>query len=179
MRDVSYRVALGGIVSSLCLLCMFLSGIMPMFYLILPMIAGILLMIIAEEVSLSWAWLTYISVGILSLFITADKEASLVFIMIFGHFPIIRLHLEKIKLKVLRWLIKLVIFNTCAVSFFYVTVYVFGIQQMLEEMNEFGRYGAVILLTLCNIIFVLYDLNLYLMYNIYKIKFMPLLRKKR
>ncbi len=179
MRNVSYRVALGGIVSSLCLLCMFLSGIMPMFYLILPMIAGILLMIIAEEVSLSWAWLTYISVGILSLFITADKESALVFIMIFGHFPIIRLHLEKIKFKILRWLIKLVIFNACALSFFYVTVYIFGIKQMLEEMNEIGRYGAVILLILCNIIFVLYDLNLYLMYSIYKVKFMPLLRKKR
>lgn len=179
MRDISYRVALGGIVSSLCLLCMFLAGIMPMFYLILPMIAGILLMIIAEEVNLSWAWLTYIAVGILSLFITADKEASLVFIMIFGHFPIIRLHLEKIKLKILRWLIKLAIFNACAVSFFYVTVYIFGIREMLEEMNEYGNYGAVILLVLCNIIFVLYDLNLYLMYSIYKIKFMPLLRKKR
>ncbi|MCM1133126.1 MAG: hypothetical protein NC340_06605 [Ruminococcus flavefaciens] len=179
MRDISYRVALGGIVSSLCLLCMFLSGIMPMFYLILPMIAGILLMIIAEEVNLSWAWLTYIAVGILSLFITADKEASLVFIMIFGHFPIIRLHLEKIKLGALRWLIKLIIFNICAVSFFYVTVYIFGIQQMLEEMNEMGRYGAVILLVLCNIIFVLYDLNLYLMYGIYKIKLMPLFKRKR
>lgn len=179
MRDISYRVALGGIVSSLCLLCMFLAGIMPMFYLILPMIAGILLMIIAEEVNLSWAWLTYISVGILSLFITADKESSLVFIMVFGHFPIIRLYLEKIKLKGLRWLIKLVIFNICAVSFFYVTVFIFGIEQMLEEMNEMGRYGAVILLVLCNIIFVLYDLNLYLMYNIYKIKFMPLFKKKR
>lgn len=179
MRDISYRVALGGIVSSLCLLCMFLAGIMPMFYLILPMIAGILIMIIAEEVNLSWAWLTYIAVGILSMFITADKEASLVFIMIFGHFPIIRLHMEKIKLKLLRWLIKLAIFNACAVSFFYVTVYIFGIREMLEEMNEYGRYGAVILLVLCNIIFVLYDLNLYLMYSIYKIKFMPLLRKKR
>lgn len=179
MRDISYRVALGGIVSSLCLLCMFLAGIMPMFYLILPMIAGILIMIIAEEVNLSWAWLTYIAVGILSMFVTADKEASLVFIMIFGHFPIIRLHMEKIKLKLLRWLIKLAIFNACAVSFFYVTVYIFGIREMLEEMNEYGRYGAVILLVLCNIIFVLYDLNLYLMYGIYKIKFMPLLRKKR
>ncbi len=179
MRDISYRVALGGIVSSLCLLCMFLAGIMPMFYLILPMIAGILLMIIAEEVSLSWAWLTYIAVVILSLFITADKEASLVFIMIFGHFPIIRLHLEKVKLKLLRWFIKLAVFNVCAVSFFYVTVYIFGIREMLEEMNEYGRYGAVILLVLCNIIFVLYDLNLYLMYGIYKVKFVPLLRKKR
>ena len=179
MRDISYKVALGGIVSALCLMCMFLAGIMPMFYLILPMIAGILLMIIAEEVNKSWAWLTYISVSILSIFITADKESALVFIMLFGHFPILRLYIEKIRLKILRWLIKLVIFNVCAVSFFYTTVFIFGIDQMLEDMNDFGKYGAVIMLVLCNIIFVLYDLNMYILYYLYKIKFMPLLKRKK
>ena len=71
-------------------------------------------MIIAEEVSISWAWLTYISVSILSMFMTADKEAALVFVMIFGHFPILRLYLEKIRLKGLRWVIKIIIFNLCA-----------------------------------------------------------------
>lgn len=179
MRDISYKVALGGIVSALCLLCMFLAGIMPMFYLILPMIAGILLMIIAEEVNKSWAWLTYVSVSILSIFITADKESALVFIMIFGHFPILRLYLEKIRFKILRWFIKLAIFNICAVSFFYTTVFIFGIDQMLEDMNDFGRYGAVIMLVLCNIVFVLYDLNLYMLYYLYKKKFMPLLKRKK
>lgn len=179
MRDISYRVALGGIVSALCLLCMFLSGIMPVFYLILPMIAGVLLMLIAEEVSLEWAWLTYISVSLLSLFITADKEAALVFIMVFGHFPILRLYLEKLKFKILRWLIKLIAFNACIISYFYVTVFVFGIEQMLEEMNDFGKYGAIVLLVLANIIFVLYDINLYAIYYIYKIKLMPLLKRKR
>ena len=179
MRDVSYRVALGGIVSALCLLCMFLAGIIPAFYLILPMAAGVLLMIIAEEVSISWAWLTYISVGILSMFMTADKEAALVFVMVFGHFPILRLYLEKIKLKGLRWIIKLIIFNLCAVVFFYVTVFIFGIQQMLEEMNEFGKYGAVILLTLCNIIFILYDMNLWAFYRIYRIKLKRRFQRKK
>lgn len=179
MRDVSYRVALGGIVSALCLLCMFLAGIMPAFYLILPMAAGVLLMIIAEEVSISWAWLTYISVSILSMFMTADKEAALVFVMVFGHFPILRLYLEKIKLKGLRWIIKLIIFNLCAVGFFYVTVFIFGIQQMLEEMNEFGKYGAVILLALCNIIFILYDMNLWAFYRIYCIKLKNKFKRKK
>lgn len=179
MRDVSYRVALGGIVSALCLLCMFLAGIMPAFYLILPMIAGVLLMIIAEEVSISWAWLTYIAVSILSMFMTADKEASLVFIMVFGHFPILRLYLGKIKLKGLRWIIKLIIFNLCAVAFFYVTVFIFGIQQMLEEMNEFGKYGAVILLSLCNVIFILYDINLFAFYQIYRLKLKNKFRRKK
>ena len=93
MRDISYRVALGGIVSALCLVVMFLAGILPALYILLPIMASVLLMLIAAEVSTGWALLTYIAVGILSLFITADKEAALIFIM-FGHYPIIRIYLQ-------------------------------------------------------------------------------------
>ena len=70
MKDTSYRVALGGIVSALCLVTMFLAGVMPALYLLLPMIAGVLLMIIAMEVNKGWAFLTYLSVSLLSLFMT-------------------------------------------------------------------------------------------------------------
>ena len=38
MRDISYRVALGGIVSALCLVSMFLAGVLPALYLVPPMI---------------------------------------------------------------------------------------------------------------------------------------------
>lgn len=178
MKDVSYRVALGGIISALCLLCMFMAGIIPAFYLILPMAAGVLLMIIASEVSISWAVLTYISVSILSIFITADKEAALVFIMVFGHYPILRYYLERMKFKVLRYFIKLAVFNICVIAFFYVTVFVFGIDQMLEEMEEFGKYGAAILLALANVIFVLYDFNLGAIYTLYLKQLMPKFRRR-
>ena len=83
MRDISYRVALGGIVSALCLVSMFLAGVLPALYLVLPMIAGMLLMIIAAEVGKRWALMTYISVSLLSMIITFDKEAALIFIMLF------------------------------------------------------------------------------------------------
>ncbi len=180
MKDVSYRVALGGIVSALCLLCMFLAGIMPAFYLILPMAAGILLMLIAEEVSVSWAWLTYISVSLLSMFITADKEAALVFVMLFGHYPIVRMYLSKLKLRGLRFLIKAAVFNICAVAYFYVTVFLFGIDQMLDEMNDIGRYGVWAFLGLGNLIFLLYDFNLEATYTLYIKRLMPtFLRGKR
>lgn len=177
MRDVSYRVALGGIVSALCLLCMFLAGIMPIFYLLLPMIAGILLMIIAEEVNISWAWLTYGAVSLLSLFITADKEASLVFIMLFGHYPILRLYCDRIKFGMLRYVVKAFIFNICSLAYFFITVFLFGIEQMLEDMNEMGKYGGAILLGLANILFVLYDFNLGAVYILYLKKLMPKFKK--
>lgn len=179
MKDISYRVALGGIVSALCLVTMFLAGIITPLYLLLPMIAGTLLVLIAEEVSISWALLTYIAVSLLSLLITADKEAALIFIMLFGHYPILRYYLQKIKLSPLRFAVKLMIFNICAVSFFYVTVYLFGIKEMLEDMSDFGKYGSYIMLGVCNVVFILYDFNLDLVYKGYIKRLMPKFKRKR
>lgn len=179
MRDVSYRVALGGIVSALCLTAMFFAGIMPALYLLLPMVAGVLMMIIAVEVSTGWAWLTYIAVSLLSLFITFDKEASLIFIMLFGHYPIIKFFLDRIKIRFFRNFIKLAVFNLCALSYFFVTVYIFGLDQMLEEFDEMGRYGSYIMLGLCNIIFAMYDINLNMCHTAYRTKLMPKFRRKK
>lgn len=173
MKNISYRVALGGIVSALCLLCMFLAGIMPIFYLILPMAAGVLLMIIAEEVSMSWAWLTYTAVCLLSMLITADKESALVFIMLFGHYPMVRMYLQKLKFRLLRFIIKAAVFNICTIAFFYVTVFIFGIDQMLTDMNDIGKYGGILFLALANVIFVLYDFNLGALYVLYIKQLLP------
>lgn len=179
MKDISYRVALGGIVSALCLVTMFLSGIMPALYLVLPMVAGILMMIIAVEVNTKWALLTYIAVSILSLFITFDKEAALIFIMFFGHYPILRFYIEKIKMKFTEFIVKFTIFNICIISYFYITVYLLGLEQMLEEMNDFGKYGSIIMLVIVNVIFILYDYNLEICYKFYRLKIMPKFRRKK
>lgn len=179
MKDISYRVALGGIVSALCLVTMFLAGIMPAFYIVLPMTAGIFLMIIAEEVSTKWALLTYISTSILSLFITADKEAALLFVLIFGHYPIIRYFLQRIKLSPLRFLIKLIVFNIGFAVFFYTTVYLFGIEQMLESIEGIGKYGWIFALVICNFIFIMYDYLLDRICIIYRSRMRPKFIKKK
>jgi hypothetical protein len=135
-------------------------------------------MIIAEEVSMGWAWLTYTSVSILSMLITADKEAALVFVMLFGHYPMVRMYLENLKFKPLRYIIKLAIYNICLISFFMVTVFVFGLDQMLTDMNDLGKYGGLILLVLANIIYVLYDFNLGALYVLYIKRLMPKFRRR-
>ena len=70
MHRISYRVALGGIITALCLFLMFLTGVMPLLYLALPMVAGALLLIIVEEIGSGWAVLTYAAVSLLSVFVT-------------------------------------------------------------------------------------------------------------
>ena len=54
-----------------------------------------------------------------------------------------------------------------------------NIRWMLEEFDEFGRYGALIMLVFANLVFILYDLNLSMIYSVYIKKLMPRFRKKR
>lgn len=177
MNNLSYRVALGGIMTAVCLMCMFFAGIIPVLYLVLPMIAGLVMVIIADEVNIPWAFLTYLSVSLLSLFVVFDKEASLIFILFFGHYPLLRIFISKIKIPVLRYAVKLSVFNICVLAFFYLTVYVAGLTAMLEEINEMGKYGGAFMLILVNIFFIVYDFNISAFMILYRKRLKPLLKK--
>ncbi len=179
MQNISYRVALGGIVSSFCLMTMFMTGVFPLLYLALPMFAGVLLLIVVMEVNTRWACLTYAAVGILSLFVTYDKEAALIFIMFFGHYPILHKYLNLVPTKLLRILLKLLVFNGCMVAYFYVNVYLFGLEDLLEAFEDFGKYGGVILLTALNPFFLMYDMSLDGLCEIYRTSLKPRILGRR
>lgn len=170
MERISYRVALGGIVSAFCLMGMFLTGIFPLLYLVLPMISGILLLIIVEEVSTQWAWVTYIAVGLLSLFVTYDKEAALIFMMFFGCYPILQKYINRIPSKIVKILVKLLFFNGSILCYFHLNVYLFGMEDLIETFAEIGKYGGIITLVCLNPFFLMYDSsleNLCLLYRMY------------
>lgn len=159
-QKLSYRVALGGIVSSFCLLSMFLTGVFPLLYLVLPMIAGVLLLIVVMETGIEWGWLTYCAVGLLSLFVTYDKEAALIFIMFFGSYPLIKYYLKKIKAKPVQLILKLLLFNLSMILYFYLNSYLFGMQELLEELQDYGKHAGKIMLILLNPFFLMYDSSL-------------------
>lgn len=172
----SYKIALGGIVSALCLLTMFLTGVIPILSILLPMVAGILMMIIVVEVSIKWAFLTYLSVSILAMIVTFDKEAVLLFIMFFGHYPIIRFKIDAIKSKITRNLLKFSVFNICVLSFFWLTTYLLGLTAFLDEINDIGKYGGLIMIGFVNFIFLLYEYNLDIFYEMYIKRLKPILK---
>jgi len=179
MNGKAYKIALGGIVSALCLLTMFMTGIFPVLSVLLPMISGVFMMIIVSEISIGWAFLTYISVSILSMTIAFDKEAVILFIMLFGHYPIIRFIIGRIKSKFAEIILKFAIFNICAVLFFMLTTYILGLTEFMEEIKEFGKYGIPLILILANFMFLLYDYNLDIFYELYQKRLKSILKKNK
>lgn len=149
----SYRVALGGIVSALCLTVMFLSAVLPALYIAAPMLAGMLMLILAEEVSRAWGWLTYIAVSLLSLIVIPDKEAALMFILFFGYYPLLRAFLERIPQRGLRFAAKLLLYNVFLLADFWLTVYVLG----LPTFEDTAPWMYIALLAGANLLFQLYD----------------------
>ncbi len=171
----SYRVALGGVVAGICLMTMFLTGVIPVLYIAAPMAAGIFLMILVEEVSTAWAFLTYLAVSLLSLVVTYDKEASLMFILFFGYYPLLRPFGSRLKPKFLQTLWRYVLYNGFLVLDYWMTVYVLG----LPTFDDDGVWMLLALVLLANVVFFCYDNVLgKLGWFIHRI-FLPRVRGKR
>lgn len=179
MHSISYKVALGGIISSLCLVCMFLTGVFPVLYITLPMAAGILMMIMSAEITPSWAYLTFLATGILSMFVTFDKESALLYILLFGHYPVTKQFLDKIKPFLFRVTAKLIIFNTSLLTEFWITVNVLGITEFYEEMCEKGKPFIIMTVLLLNFVCFSYDYSLKGVLLFYSQKIKPKLLRNR
>lgn len=178
-KNASYKVALGGVISSMSLFVMFLTGILPAFYIAFPMLAGGLLLVIVSDVGVKWAFVTYIGIGLLSLFITPDKEAALMFILLFGHYPILKQYIDKLKIMPLRLVLKIAVYNICIVTIFKLSMLVLGVEDMFADFEFLGKYVVPVLLAFTTLVFLVYDqiLNSYMI--IYKDYFKPRFLGKR
>ena len=156
----SQQVALCGVVAALCTVLLFMTGMFPFSTYALPALAGLLMVTVAVETGPSWAFTLYVAVSILSFIMTPDKEAMLMFVMFFGHYPITKFQLEKVKPKILSVLLKFICFNACIVVSYFIIIYLFRMQEILAEFGEFGKYSVYILLGLGNLLFVAYDFAL-------------------
>lgn len=156
-KKISYKVSLGGIVAALCLTMMFLTAVFPPLNMTLPLFAGMLISVVAIEVSPSWALVTYIVVAILSFFITPDKEAAIFFSVLFGYYPVLKDAVDKMKAKLISFIIKLAVFDAAMILIYYITIYVFGTVDIFEEFGFLGDVMIPVLLIVMNLIFFLYD----------------------
>lgn len=175
MRESS-KAALSGIICALSVVTMMSTYISPLLVYTAPPIAGLLLLIIINEIDCKWALGTYFAVSFLSIFLIADKESSVFFVMFFGYFPIISNLLQrKIKSKTVSFILKFLIFNVaCAVSLF-ICIYILGVSY--EDVFGEGAVFAIIFAVLFEILFVVYNALVIRLQELYVLKFSKGIKK--
>ena len=173
-------MALGGICSAVCLLLMFSSSFLPMLDYTIPTFAGFMMVVMIVEVDKNWAIATYCAVSLLSIFVTPNYEATLLFILFMGYYPILKYYLDQKKNRLLVWAIKLAVFNVAIVIFFLAFQYIFTSVDMLEGMEMFGKYAVLVLWAAANLFFFIYDYALTQLTDMYINWFRKkILRRKR
>lgn len=178
MNKQSYKVSLGGIISAISIVIMFLTGFGPFLTYVCPMFAGALTIIVVIEADKKWAIETYAAVSILSLFMTPDREASLIYIFLLGYYPILKILLEKVRSRIIEWILKIAVFNISVISCYWLFINIF-MPTALDSLNDWGRYGVLIFLLLSNVVFLIYDYFLNSVAELYCKWFRPtFLRKK-
>ncbi|MBR3767891.1 MAG: hypothetical protein IKL10_06595 [Clostridia bacterium] len=175
MRESS-KAALGGIVSALAIVIMLSTYISPLLVYTAPPFAGLLLLLIVNELGYKWSVGTYVSISLLSIFLIADKESAVFFTMFFGYFPILSVFFEnRIKNKILRYIIKLKIFDISCFLSIMICIYVFGISY--DDLTQDGLIFTIAFILLMNVLFVVYDILVVRLQQLYLIKFKKRFRK--
>ena len=86
--------------------------------------------------------------------------------------------MQKIKLKVLQWLVKLIVFAVPSVGAYMVLINLLGLSYLAEDAEDFGKYGALVLLGMGAFAFVLYDICLGFLHPFYDKVIKPKIKKR-
>lgn len=146
----------------------------PYFTYAVPAITGLLTMMLVIEINVKWAFAAYIAASVL-VFIFAEPESKLMYIFLFGYYPIVKALIERINKPVTEWALKLAVFNAAVLLIYTVFAGMFGIS--LEDFGVLGKYGAYIFLALSNVTFVIYDIAVSRLSGVYMYRIHPKVKK--
>jgi hypothetical protein len=152
-RSAGKNVALGGVFAALAVVIMSLGGMIPLATYVSPMICMLLLRFVLGICGSRIAWAWYGAVAVLSLMLSADKEAAAVFVFL-GYYPIVKPRLDRMRFSLI-W--KLLLFNGTTVLLYWLLMTVFGMDALAAEFQEMGTFLLCLTLLLGNVTFWLLD----------------------
>ena len=164
----SVKIAVAGVFSSVYTVLMIVGGLIPASNYVVPLLLGIVTYCLLKTFGKKTALSVYAAVSLLSLFLVANKECALMFVMNFGYYPLIKNALDKVKPKAFQWLLKLLIFNLSVAAIELICVYVFNIPFF--EGEKFSLLFLLAYALLMNVVFVMFDLFLSIFIKIYSLK---------
>ena len=155
----SSKCALGGITAALSL------AIVPFMTYALPAIAGALTVFMVVEVDKKWAFGVYAAVAILGMFLVPEKEVAVMYLALFGYYPIVKALIESKVPAVVGWLLKIILFEITMVVSYILMIKFMGVT--IDEMDTLGKLAIPILLGAGTLAFIIYDFALTRLVSIY------------
>lgn len=114
-KTESQKIALCGMLGALSVVLLLVGCALQIGTYAAPMLAAFLSIPVLEEYGPRYALTLYVCVSILAVLFVPETELALFYVLVMGYYPVLRVRLNRIKSKVLRWILKFAIFNAATV----------------------------------------------------------------
>ncbi|WP_352418440.1 hypothetical protein [Proteiniborus sp.] len=165
----SRKIALGGIVTLLSTVSLYLSSILPTNRLFFFALSTFFLSVIIIEDNIKFAGLVYLSSSVLSFIIIPNKTVVIPYILFFGYYAIVKSLIERINKLLIELLIKLMLFNLST----YVTYSIVSKALLGEIIIKLPVWAIFLLMQLA---FLIYDYSFSLGIFFYRSRIRPKIR---
>ncbi len=155
----SFKIAYCGITSALSVIVM-LAALIPSFTYLLPAVSGIFIWTAADQLGRKWGFLAYGASAALCFMLIPEIEADLYYLFFFGYYPIVKELIERVKPKILAFVIKFAVFNASVVAAFQILCQIMNLEEILEGLESFGDMAVYVLWGAADIAFIVYDICL-------------------
>lgn len=149
MKTATKRMAACAMMAALCVVLMVLGAVLELGMYACPLLAGLCFIPIGQKYGRKYHLILFVATVLLSFFLVPNIEENLIFAGLFGWYPILRPVLQKLP-GVLRWLVKLAVFNGVVVAIEWLVMTVLAPEAMADVM-------LWVLLALGNVTFIAYD----------------------
>lgn len=147
------KIAYSGIIVALSVVMMIIGNLTPATKFFPPIISGFLLMLNRRYYGLSNALATFVAASLIMLFVSPSKVSAMAYIGVFGYYPTLYFELEKIKSAVLRWTIKIVLFEGLGVILLQL------VKVFMPQITENSNFSKLVIIGIVfyNIFFAIYE----------------------
>lgn len=149
MRTSTKRMATCSMMAALSVVLMVLGAILELGMYACPLFAGLCFIPIGQKYERKYHITLYVASSILCFLMVPNMEENLMFVGLFGWYPIVRPVLQKLP-KVIRWISKLAIFNVVVIAIEWLVMTILVLEAI-------GGTLLWVLLILGNITFLAYD----------------------
>ncbi|MGL4736539.1 MAG: hypothetical protein ACRCW2_03685 [Cellulosilyticaceae bacterium] len=168
----SKNIALGGILTALTLVLLYLTLFIPTNTLTLLTLASFMVPVALMRGNLKTAVLVYICSSLLG-FIFVPSYAVL-YVIFFGCYGIVKYFIERQDHFVLEWFLKLLFYNVIVIVFFKTFIALFD-PEFINRIVNFGEQllpqvpyiGIILLWLVSQVVFIVFDYALTLLVDLY------------
>ncbi|MCR5611950.1 MAG: hypothetical protein K6F68_09020 [Clostridiales bacterium] len=174
-KNKALKVAFCGITAALGAGVMLAGGLFGVMTYAAPLIAALFLIPVDREFGGGAAMLAYLATAVVTALLSPDKELAFFYAFI-GYYPVLKRLIDRLPLRLVRFIIKLVFFASSLAVMYLALIFLFKLPAVLGEIEESGLVLWLALDSALLLILMLWDVIVRLTRIFYELKLRPKLK---